>query len=116
MNVYINVKQLCEYAMFEEDGIRLREEIVKLWNENAENIVVLDFKGVDMFATMFFNASIGWLILHYGEENVNSRIQTENLNQLGDDTWKHSYDNAIEVSKDPQYKKILSELDTNADD
>jgi len=116
MNVTINIKSLCEYAMFENDGEKLRENIEEYWKEDKTDIVILDFSDVDMYATMFFNASIGWLVLHYGEEIVKERLRVENLTKLGEETWKHSYENAIAIAKDPQYKKILSELDTTIDD
>lgn len=116
MELQINVKTLCEYAMFESDGELLRAEIENAWTANKDCNIILDFTDVDMYATMFFNASIGWLVLHYGKDIVLNQIKAENLTPLGQETWKHSFDNAVEVANDPQYQKILSELDTNTDD
>ena len=112
----INIKSLCEYAMFETDGEVLRTAIEEIWNNDPTSTIILDFSDVDMYATMFFNASIGWLVLHHGEDTVRTHIITENMTKLGADTWKHSFENAITVANDPQYKKILSELDTTIDD
>ena len=102
----IMVKDLCQYAIFEQDGIRLREEILRYYGKG--NTIILDFTDISLFATMFFNASIGWLVLKDGTEVVSDNIIYTNLSDLGQTTWKHSFENAVEVRANPLYKEALT--------
>lgn len=104
--IKIMVKDLCQYAIFEQDGIRLREEILKYYGKG--DTITLDFTDISLFATMFFNASIGWLVLKDGAEVVSNNIIYTNLSVLGQATWKHSFENAVEVRANPLYKKALA--------
>lgn len=107
----IRVYEICPYAMFEEDGIALREKILADWEKDPDSTFVLDFDRISMFATMFFNASIGWFVLHKGEEETKKRIHYEKLTILGEETWKHSFSNAIRVANNPEYQHYLSQHD-----
>ncbi len=113
MEVAINIKDLCKYAMFETDGILLRNKILETWEKDPTSTFMLDFFDVKMYATMFFNASIGWFVLRYGAEETARRITTCNLTLLGQETWKHSFENAIEVAENPEYQEILARYDAN---
>lgn len=103
--VVIKVKDICSYAVFEQDGIKLREAILR---EMAQgNDITLDFEGIDLFATMFFNASIGWIVLRDGPEVIEHNVSYTNLTELGQSTWEHSFQNAINVRNDPDYQEAL---------
>ena len=110
----LKVSDVCRYAIFEQDGVALREKIMDVY-DNGEN-VTLDFEGISLFATMFFNASVGWLVLRDGPETVNSRIKYINLSELGETTWKHSFNNAIQVRNDPVYQQAVQNYDEEGDD
>lgn len=101
----IVVKDICSYAMFDTDGEKLRDAINANWDADT---IILDFKGIQLFATMFFNASIGWLVMQYGEEEVVQRIKPCNLSRLGEETYQHSFENAVAVRRDPQYAEALA--------
>ena len=105
----ISVQSIAQYAMFEQDGIRLREAIINTLKN--EKIVELDFDGVEYFTTMFFNASIGWLVLFKGPSYVKDRILFKNLSELGEQTWQHSFDNAIKIRNDDDYKDAVQNYD-----
>lgn len=115
MEFIIKVKDICKYAMFETDGEVLRKKVLDVLKRSPENTVVLDFEGISMFATMFFNASIGWILLHEKSELISSRISTRNLSELGEETWRHSYENAIEIAKNPEYIRILESYNPDED-
>ena len=107
----IEVYKICPYAMFEDDGIALRNMIIEDWNKNADLIFTLDFNGIAMFATMFFNASIGWFVLHKGADETKKRIRYTNLSKLGEETWAHSFSNAVGVANNLEYQQYLSQHD-----
>lgn len=102
----IKVNEVCNYAIFEQDGIKLREAILSQLDKKEQ--IVLDFENIQFFATMFFNASIGWLVLRYGPEWINEKISKINLSDLGETTWKHSFDNAVQIRQDPAYKEAVA--------
>ena len=103
--ITINVKDISQYAMFEQDGIKLREAILKALQH--EEMVILDFEGVDFFTTMYFNASIGWLVLTKGPSYVAEKIKTNNISELGQLTWKHSFENATRIGENEDYKEAV---------
>lgn len=103
--VVIKVKDICQYAVFEQDGIKLREAILHELEQN--NDVEIDFVDINLFATMFFNASIGWIVLKFGPEIIQNKVSYTNLTELGQSTWEHSFQNAINVRNDPIYHEAL---------
>ena len=57
----IKIKDICPMAMTEDQGFLVRsamETAIK-----ANEVIVLDFDGISLFATMFFNVSIGYYIV-----------------------------------------------------
>ena len=107
----IYVKDICQYAMFDADGMLLRTKMLEAWNKGDS--ILLDFDHIGLFATMFFNASIGWFVMKYDPAEVEARIETRNLSQLGQDTYHHSFANAIAIKSHPDVQAALS---TYADD
>jgi len=61
----------------------------------AGEIVELDFAGVDLFATPFFNLSIGQLLRSHEPDVVRNRVRLVNLNEVGHDTYVRAFDNAV---------------------
>lgn len=109
MEQTIVVKNISTYAMFDTDGVKLRKQILAAWAQGT-TLVTLDFQGIELFATMFFNASIGWLILYKNPDYVSKHLQCINLSSLGKETYQHSYDNALMVKENPSYQKALAEF------
>ncbi len=62
----------------------------------AGRTVELDFTGVDLFATPFFNLSIGQLLRAHDPASVRSRLRVLNLNEVGQDTFSRAWDNAVQ--------------------
>lgn len=67
---FINSNTAISY----DDGIRCKEEILKYIEED---VVVLDFQGVEFAITAFLNPVIGDLILEKGK-SIMAKIQIEN--------------------------------------
>lgn len=91
----IMIKEICSIAMTEEQGLSVRSAIAPF--VDADEPVVLDFSGISLFATMFFNASIGYYVLEKGVEYCTQNIQMTNISPLGKETYDHSLSNAKEI-------------------
>jgi len=62
----------------------------------AGHQVELDFTGVDLFATPFFNLSIGQLLRDLDPAYLRGRLHVVNLNEVGQDTYSRAWDNAVQ--------------------
>ncbi len=97
MEKTIKILDYCKMALSEVDGKKVRTIIE---NEIAEShTVVLDFSGINIFATPFFNSSIGYFIMKFSPEEYEMKIKVANLTKLGVDTYSHSKENAEEILK-----------------
>lgn len=103
----IFVKEIATSALSEAAGTKLRNVILDIFNENADEEIVLDFSNITLFATMFFNSSIGFLIAK-GYKVVDN-ITIENISRLGLDTLEHSKQNAIKLTQHPEISIIISD-------
>lgn len=81
--------------MTEDAGLRLRKEMSEPI-QNGQHIV-LDFEGIELFATPFFNSSIGYFVMTLSPEKFKEQVQVINLTDLGLETYGHSYQNAVSV-------------------
>lgn len=101
--IEINVNEICKFAISEEKGLILRKNLEDNINTNDE--VVVNFEGISMFTTPFFNASLGFLILKYGPDKFDEKVKVVGLEDMGKETYAHSRENAIEFYSnkiDPQ--------------
>lgn len=58
--------------------------------------VQLDFGGVEIFASPFFNASIGRLLADFQPDILNSRLEFQHMSALGDRVLRRVIENAKE--------------------
>lgn len=91
----IKIVDICPIAMTEEQGLLVRDAMEPAVATNEA--VVLDFTGISLFATMFFNASIGYYIVEKGVDYCTKNINLINISELGEETYKHSFLNAKEI-------------------
>lgn len=91
----IKVAEIAPIAMTEQSGMSIREKIKEILER--ENEVLLDFEGVYLFATPFFNSSVGYFVINLTPEKADAVIRTTNLTQLGVETYSHSLENAREI-------------------
>jgi len=106
----IKVKELMEMAFSYEDGMKLRETINELLK--TENSVTVDFQDIYVFTTMFFNACSGHFVFTNSLDWYNDKIKVINLCMMGQETHKHSIENAQRrrSEKDSEItKKTISE-------
>lgn len=88
----IIVKDFLNMAFSYEDGMELREKINMALK--TEKPVEVDFEGINVFTTMFFNACFGHFVFANSIDWYNEMIKVINLNQMGIETYKHSIENA----------------------
>lgn len=94
MDKMIKISNITKMAMSEQDGKNLRTEMQQ-YLDNGDD-VILDFSNISLFATPFFNASIGFFVLRLSPDTLQSKVKLINLSELGEETYKHSLDNATE--------------------
>ena len=78
----IVIKDFAKNALSEKAGTMLREKILQAYTTNQSENIVLDFNEINLFATMFFNASIGYLIQENKDEILEKKLFLLLLNLL----------------------------------
>jgi len=100
------------------DGQTLFSEIVPALKSG--NTVELDFAGVRVFASPFFNAAIGQLLREFNVETLNEKLKVSNLPPNGIETFKKVVENSRDFYKSERLRNAvsatLSEADDNSDD
>jgi hypothetical protein len=89
----INVKELVgENAMTLDDGAAIYSRIHGPLA--GGELVELDFAGVQVFASPFFNAGIGRLLADLSPETLNARLKLEHLSEIGARVLRRVIENA----------------------
>jgi hypothetical protein len=105
-------KIVGEDAITLEDGQNIHEQIKP--ELLAGHTVELDFDGVSVFASPFFNAAIGQLLKDIKAEELNRLLQVEHLNPTGYEVLRRVIDNAKKYYACPDYReaqiKVLQQL------
>lgn len=96
-SVKIIIKDFTTTALSEDAGILLRQHISDFLDK--DQIIELDFEGISLFSTTFFNASIGFFVLQMGPDKCKRLFKLVNISDLGQDTYDHSLENAEIVFK-----------------
>lgn len=107
----ILISNFTSTALSADAGFIVRNEIIKAFSENPNEEIVLDFSGITLFATMFFNASIGYLVKERGD--IVKKITPINLSELGKRTYNHSVENARTILDEETSKMISNAIDDN---
>jgi len=81
-------------GLSKRNGDILYKVIMDHIKENQK--IVLDFAGVDAFASLFFNASIGRLLKDYYLEELHERLDFVNLTPVGQNTLRRTIKNSAE--------------------
>ena len=104
-----------ENAISMQSGKILYDKISKplLSNESVE----LDFSGVKIFGSPFFNVSIGLLLKDISLEDLQDRLKIINLNTDGNQLLNFVIKNALKFySMDPDSVKSLKEIINDKED
>lgn|SRR5574340_35960 len=101
-------------AISMQSGQLLYEKISKplIMGEKIE----IDFQGVELFASPFFNASIGFLIKDIKVADLQQRLQISNLSPVGRQLLNHVISNAIKYyEKEGMAEESLQIMIKNAE-
>lgn len=105
----IPVKKLTgKNAISIQNGANLYESIYPSIVSGEE--VLLDFEGVELFASPFFNASIGLVLKDIDVTQLKERVRMKNLSELGSQLLNHVISNAIRYyGKEKSIQQVLNE-------
>jgi len=98
-----------------EGGQKVYDQIIPRLRSN-EN-VNLDFDGVSVFASPFFNFAIGQLLKDYSPNKLNELLSIINLTSNGTSVLKRVIQNSREYYQDPRAKKAFDDtIEKEAED
>ena len=90
----INVTQVVgRNAVSMQGGSILHEKIRSALKDNES--IELDFKDIEIFASPFFNASIGLFLKDMEISDLQSKIKLINISDLGKELLNQVIDNAL---------------------
>jgi len=73
----------------------------------ADNLVELDFTGVTIYASAFFNFAIGQLLKDISPDKLNTLLKIPELDPDAHSILKRVIDNAKRYYSDPQYQNAV---------
>ncbi|WP_182200104.1 STAS-like domain-containing protein [Paraliobacillus salinarum] len=88
------------------------EKVYKAIRESIDNEknVEVDFEGVQIFATLFFNTAIGKLLKDYHAEDLNDKIKFINLTDNGKNLVRKSIKNSAEYYNNTDLKNAVDKV------
>jgi len=109
----IVIKELFDFCLSEQQGYELRNKIIKCIEEGEQNIE-LDFSGISLFATTFFNASLAYLFINLTPTKYEELIQISNLSANGQIIYTQSINNAKQKLEkyDSRIDEIIKDINT----
>jgi hypothetical protein len=107
MNLDI-VTFIGENCITVEDGERLYQRIHPAILQG--DTVDLDFSDVKIFASPFFNASIGQLLKDLPAEQLRSRLHFKGLSQHGDHVLRRVIENAKKYYTNPHFRGSVDKV------
>lgn len=96
-----------EYAIASDTGQKLYDRIYPLLQKEED--VTINFAGVTVFASAFFNFAIGQLLKDLTPEALNRLLKIEHLSDNGKPILKRVIDNAKRYYTDPQYQAAVDD-------
>jgi hypothetical protein len=97
-----------ENCITAEDGEVLREKIAAALD--AEQKVELDFAGVSVVSTPFFNVAVGELMRNYDRDTLNAGVVFENLSSDATSLLVRVVKNARDYFRNPKVREAVDEM------
>lgn len=94
-----------EYAITADSGQKIYEQIHPILV--AGKSVKLDFTGVKVFASPFFNFAIGQLLKNITADNLNQLLEVTELSSDGWNTLERIIANAKQYYSDEQFRNAV---------
>ena len=109
----IRVDAITSFCLSEQDGKTLRELVINKL-ERAEKVTV-DFSNLSLFASPFFNASLGYILSSLGEKEFRNRIIITNLSSTGMKIFDKVMENVLEYNNTLN-KNTISKIVNNIEE
>jgi STAS-like domain of unknown function (DUF4325) len=91
-----------------EQGEKIYQLLIDALRE--KKYVELDFEGIGIFASPFFNVAIGKLLKDYTSDVLNEYLKFINLNPTGREVLKLSIKNSQQYFKSESNKKAIDDV------
>ncbi len=91
-----------------DDGQKVHDLILP--ELKAGRPVEIDFEGVGVFASPFFNSAFGQLLKDFPGDDLNRLIKVVNLNSVGMSVLKRVIENSKKYYSDPKYRRIVNRV------
>ncbi|MBF0607940.1 MAG: STAS-like domain-containing protein [Candidatus Magnetobacterium sp. LHC-1] len=101
-------KEIGEICITMQDGQKIFDQIHPILL--AGNTVELNFENVNLFASLFFNASIGRLLEDIKSEDLNRLVKITNINSIGRTAFRRSIENAREYYGNKKRRDAVDEV------
>lgn len=101
-------KMVGEDAITLDDGKSIHDRIKPELEAGHE--VELDFEGVSVFASPFFNAAIGQLLKDLQPDDLNRLLQVRNLNSTGQQVLRRVIENAKKYYTSADYREAQAKV------
>lgn len=78
--------------------------------------IQIDFSDIKIFTTLFFNIALTKYIVQFGPKEYEDKFEVLNLSEVGQSTYQHSFDNAVEyynlsATQKSEQTALLSDFD-----
>lgn len=100
----IKIASHMRLCLADKEGMVLRNLIDA--NFIANERVVLDFSGISVYASPFFNVSLGYFIGKYGIEKYNNVVEIKNLSPVGEKVYQIVSENAVKYFESNRKNEI----------
>ena len=94
-----------EHCVTSQDGQKVYNQIVPKLKANKR--ICLDFDGVNVFASPFFNFAVGQLLRDFRPDKLNQLLTVASLTPDGTSVWKRVVQNAKEYYQNPKIKEAF---------
>lgn len=106
MNIHV-ASLVGEDAITPDDGQAVYDWIAPALRRGEQ--VDLDFDGVNVFASQFFNAAIGQLLRDFPPDELNRLLTVSHLKPPGEDVLRRVIENSKRYYSEPNYRKAVDE-------
>jgi STAS-like domain of unknown function (DUF4325) len=105
----VPIKQIVgDSALTLEDGQKVYPLIKRRLDQKQG--IELDFEGITLFASLFFNAALGQLLRDFKPDFLNTLVKIDNLNDVGLATMKRSIENAKQFYASADFQRTQTEV------
>jgi hypothetical protein len=96
------------FAITPENGQKLYEQIYPVLLAGKD--IELDFDGIKVFASAFFNFAVGQLLKDLSPDALNQQLYITGLNDNGQNVLRRVIENAKRYYSEPNYQKAVNSV------